>query len=200
MSAPLRQRARRSDSVRNAELVTSAAIEMFSAHGLDVTLAQIAERAGVGKATVYRTFDSREQMVAAMLDYRLGWLQRRMERAVAADDAWDGFAAMVYDVFGRMREDRILQYVLSPTSNMGDRMAAVLGPLFSRLFDAIKKTGRMRGDVTPWDTAILMSGLAAALSIRQDFTEASWRRAATLALAAVASLPGGDGPGSRPDA
>jgi hypothetical protein len=34
---PVRQRARRSDSVRNAELVTSAAVEMFSSYGLDVT-------------------------------------------------------------------------------------------------------------------------------------------------------------------
>jgi AcrR family transcriptional regulator len=189
MSAPMRQRARRSDSVRNAEMVTSAAIEMFSRHGLDVTLAQIAERAGVGKATVYRTFESREQMVAAMLDHRLDWLRQRMERAVAADDAWNGFASMVYDVFGRMREDRILQYVLSPAGGVGERMAAVLGPLFLSLLESIKETGRMRGDVTPWDTALLMSGLASALSIRQDFTEQSWRRAATLALAAVASFP-----------
>src|ERR1700760_2136366 len=112
MPLPARQRARRRDSVRNADLVTSAAIEMFSAHGLDVTLAQIAERAGVGKATVYRTFGSREQMVTAMLDYRLDWLRQRMEQSVAAEDAWNGFAAMVYDVFGRMREDRVLQYVL----------------------------------------------------------------------------------------
>ena len=84
--APERQRARRSDSMRNSSLVTAAAIEMFARHGKDATVAQVAERAGVGKATVYRTYASREDMVAAMLEHRLTWMRERMERAAAGDD------------------------------------------------------------------------------------------------------------------
>jgi AcrR family transcriptional regulator len=115
---PTRRRARRSDSVRNASLVTKAAIELFAEHGMDVTLAQVAERAGVGKATVYRTYASREEMVAAMLDHRLAWLRRRMELALAhargggrADEP-GGFQQRV--VASRRRPDaRRLRYLSS---------------------------------------------------------------------------------------
>ncbi len=187
--SPGRQRARRSDSVRNASHVTDAAIELFAAHGLDVTLAQVAERAGVGKATVYRTFPSREDLVAAMLEHRLTWIRRRMEAAAAGPDAWREFAGLIYDALQRMREDRMLQYVLSPASPLGDRMAEALGPLFIRLLAAVKATGRVRPDVTGADMAVLMSGVASALSNRRDFARSSWRRAADLVLAACGTYP-----------
>ena len=37
--------------------------------------------------------------------------------------------------------------------------------------------------------ALLMAGLASVLSLRQDFAARSWRRAATLTLAAVVGFP-----------
>lgn len=201
-STPARRRARRSDSVRNASHVTQAAIELFARQGMDVTLAQVAEAAGVGKATVYRTYPSREHMVDAMLDHRLDWLRRRMEAAVAGPDAWREFAAMSRDVLQRMREDRLLRYVLAsgrPAGELGDgdlgqRMSGTLGPLFTALLAAVKETGRVRPDVTAVDTAILMSGVAAALTAREDFTKESWHRAADLVLAACGSYPPDLGP------
>lgn len=193
--APARRRARRSDSVRNASQVTEAAIELFAEHGMDVTLAQVAERAGVGKATVYRTYASRDEMVAAMLEHRLEWLRRRMEAALDGADAWPEFVAMNHDVLQRMREDHLLRYVLAPgrppaeLGRLGERMAETLGPLFTTLLAEVKQTGHVRQDVTSTDTAVLMSGVAAALTSRQDFTEASWHRAADLVLAACGSYP-----------
>jgi hypothetical protein len=56
-------------------------------------------------------------------------------------------------------------------------------------FAAAKETGRVRADITAIDAAVLMSGVAAALTSREDFTEASWRRAADLVLAACGSYP-----------
>jgi len=191
-AAPARRRARRSDSVRNAALVTRAAIELFAAHGMGVTLAQVADRAGVGKATVYRTYASREEMVAAMLAQRLAWLRERMEAAVAGRDAWSEFAAMSRDVLARMREDHLLRYVLALErlpGAVGEQLAGSLGPLYATLLAAAKETGRVRPDVTDTDVAMLTAGLAAALTARQDFTEASWRRAADLVLAACGTYP-----------
>jgi AcrR family transcriptional regulator len=190
--AQTRQRARRSDSVRNSELVTAAAIEMFARHGKDVTLAQVAAQAGVGKATVYRTYAAREDMVAAMLEHRLAWMRERMERAAAGSDGWAEFAGLVRDVMERMRRDRFLLYVVvTPPSSMNDRMGAALGPLFLAILAAAKESGRVRADVTGSDLSILMSGTAAALAIKEDFESASWQRAAGLILAACASYPPG---------
>ena len=188
--AQARQRARRSDSVRNSELVTAAAIEMFARHGKDVTLAQVAERAGVGKATVYRTYASREDMVAAMLEHRLAWARSRMEQAAAGSDGWAEFAGLIRDVMEQMRQDRLLLYVVvTPPSSMNDRMGATLGPLILAILEAAKKSGRVRADVTGSDLGILMSGTAAALAIKEDFEPASWQRAADLILAACGSYP-----------
>ena len=192
---PPRRRARRSDSVRNASLVTEAAIELFADHGMDVTLAQVAERAGVGKATVYRTYASREDLIAAMLEHRLEWLRQRMADALEGTDAWPEFVSMNHDVLQRMREDHLLRYVLAPagpaaeTGQLAKRMAETLGPLFTRLLAAVKETGRVRADITGPDTALLMSGVAAALTRRQDFTAQSWHRAADLVLAACGTYP-----------
>ena len=188
--APERQRARRSDSMRNSGLVTVAAIEMFARHGKDATIAQVAERAGVGKATVYRTYASREDMVAAMLEHRLTWMRERMERAAVGDDGWAQFAALIGDVMERMRQDRFLLYVVvTPPSSMNDRMGAALGPLILAILAAAKKSGRVRADVTGSDLGILMSGSAAALAIKEDFASASWQRAADLILAACGCYP-----------
>jgi AcrR family transcriptional regulator len=185
-----RQRARRSDSVRNSELVTEAAIEMFARHGKDVTLAQVAERAGVGKATVYRTYASREDMVAAMLEHRLAWVRSRMEQAAAGPDGWAEFAGLIRDVMERMRQDRLLLYVIvTPPTEMSDRMGSAVGPLILDVLAAARKAGRVRADITSSDLGILMSGTAAALAIKEDFESASWQRAADLILAACGTCP-----------
>jgi uncharacterized RmlC-like cupin family protein/AcrR family transcriptional regulator len=163
---------------------------MFARHGKDVTLAQVAERAGVGKATVYRTYASRDVMVAAMLDQRLAWLRDRMRQAAAGTDGWREFSEMIRDVLERMRQDRLLLYVIvTPPTGMNDRMGPVLGPLFAAVLVAGKDSGRVRADISGSDLGILMSGAAAALAIKEDFDSASWQRAADLILAACGTYP-----------
>jgi AcrR family transcriptional regulator len=176
--------------MRNSAQVTQAAIEMFARQGKDATIAQVAERAGVGKATVYRTYPSREDMVAAMLEHRLAWMRERMERAAAGRDGWAEFAALIRDVMERMRQDRLLLYVVvTPPSSMNDRMGAALGPPVLAIVAAAKDSGRVRADITGSDLGVLMSGAAAALAIKEDFESASWQRAADLILAACGTYP-----------
>jgi AcrR family transcriptional regulator len=158
---------------------------MFARHGKDATTAQVAERAGVGKATVYRTYPSREDMVAAMLEHRLAWMRERLERAAAGHDGWAEFAALIRDVMERMRRDRLLLYVVvTPPSSMNDQMEAALGPLVLAVVQAAKDSGQVRADINGGDLGILMSGAAAALAIKEDFESSSWQRAADLILAA----------------
>jgi hypothetical protein len=142
-----------------------------------------------------------------MLEHRLEWLRRRMADALEGPDAWQEFASMNHDVLQRMREDHLLRYVLAPagppaeTGQLARRMAEALGPLFTRLLAAVKETGRVRADITGPDTALLMSGMAAALTSRQDFTAQSWHRAADLVLAACGTYPPGlDGQQNQPEA
>ncbi|MFI1380032.1 TetR/AcrR family transcriptional regulator [Embleya sp. NPDC020886] len=56
----------RADAARNARRLVAAAKELFDAHGPDAALDDIAKRAGVGNATLYRHFPTRSELLAAV--------------------------------------------------------------------------------------------------------------------------------------
>ena len=59
-------RRERKDVQRNLERVLSAAHELFAERGADVTMEEVARRAGVGIGTIYRRFPSKEHLFAAV--------------------------------------------------------------------------------------------------------------------------------------
>src|SRR4029450_3200501 len=61
-----RPRRRRADARRNTELLLAAAKEVFDEHGVDAPLDDIARRAGVGNATMYRHFPTRRELIVAV--------------------------------------------------------------------------------------------------------------------------------------
>jgi AcrR family transcriptional regulator len=60
------ERRERKDAQRNLERVLSAAHELLAERGADVTMEEVARRAGVGVGTVYRRFPSKELLFAAV--------------------------------------------------------------------------------------------------------------------------------------
>jgi AcrR family transcriptional regulator len=59
----------RSDAARNREALLVAAARLVERDGVDcVTMDSVAAEAGVGKGTVFRRFDSREGLMAALLN------------------------------------------------------------------------------------------------------------------------------------
>jgi AcrR family transcriptional regulator len=56
----------RADARRNYEALLAAADELFTAYGPDVSLDEIARRAGVGNATLYRHFPDRRDLLVAV--------------------------------------------------------------------------------------------------------------------------------------
>ena len=75
------QRGRRSHARRNHERLVAAAREVFAEQGVDASLEAIARRAGVGIGTLYRHFPTREALVEAIFERRIGAL------VAVADDA-----------------------------------------------------------------------------------------------------------------
>jgi AcrR family transcriptional regulator len=56
----------RKDAQRNLERVLHAAHELFAERGAEVTMEEVARRAGVGVGTIYRRFPSKEHLFAAV--------------------------------------------------------------------------------------------------------------------------------------
>ncbi|MFD9378295.1 TetR/AcrR family transcriptional regulator [Streptomyces sp. NPDC059999] len=64
-------RTKRADALRNQEVVLSAAAEVFVTSGVDAPIRQIAARAGVGMATIYRHFPTRADLVTAVYRHQI---------------------------------------------------------------------------------------------------------------------------------
>ncbi|MEU9439636.1 helix-turn-helix domain-containing protein [Streptomyces sp. NPDC048304] len=94
--APRKVSRPRADAVRNRERIVTAAREMFVEHGPDVPLDDIARRAGVGNATVYRNFPDRDALVREVV---CSVMDRTAEAAeVALAETGDAFSALEHFV------------------------------------------------------------------------------------------------------
>ncbi|SNY61319.1 TetR/AcrR family transcriptional regulator [Paractinoplanes atraurantiacus] len=69
----------RADAQRNRDAILAAAREVFDAEGVMASLDGIALRAGVGNATLYRNFPTRDDLLAAVME-------TAMEAALAEAD------------------------------------------------------------------------------------------------------------------
>src|ERR1700733_14031682 len=57
---------RRADAERNRERILTAARAAFADSQAEISMAEISRRAGVGMATLYRNFSSRQQLLEAL--------------------------------------------------------------------------------------------------------------------------------------
>lgn len=63
--------ARRADAVRNAQTVLEAAAAVFVESGVDAPIRRIAARAGVGVATIYRHYPTRQDLIVAVYRHQV---------------------------------------------------------------------------------------------------------------------------------
>ena len=76
----------RADAQRNLERILEAACEVFARDGLDASVADVAERAGVGTATIFRRFPTKDDLVAAVLERELEAFAGHARDAAESDD------------------------------------------------------------------------------------------------------------------
>ncbi len=88
------ERGLRLDAARNQERIVAAAAVAFAELGADVTLDEVARRAGVGIATVYRRFRNRDQLVQAVVAHVLT-AEIEPVAEVETDDPWRDLAAIL---------------------------------------------------------------------------------------------------------
>ncbi|SNQ49732.1 Transcriptional regulator, TetR family (fragment) [Frankia canadensis] len=112
---------RRSDARRNHERVVQAAVDVFAELGLAATVPDVAARAGVGKATVYRNFPSREDLLSAVVAYQLRWFRNLATSTLADPDPRCGFERLIDGWFERIMSNQLAQDFLRPDALPGMR-------------------------------------------------------------------------------
>jgi AcrR family transcriptional regulator len=173
---------RRADARRNHERVFAAALEIFDEHGLQGTIPQVAERAGVGKATVYRSYPAKEDLVDAVTRYRLAQLEQSIAPATAEAGPYEAFSGYVTRLFDSLAGDRLLSEVLAePQSVTAERMLAAMADLM----EAAKTSGQVRSDATELDLRVVLCGMALMLMSIKERSPEIWRRYAELSLRAL---------------
>jgi AcrR family transcriptional regulator len=85
----------RSDALDNRERLLKAARDLFSEAGLQVSMRDIARRAEVGPATLYRRFPTKKHLVLAAFDDELQECRRIVETGASDPDAWHGFQSVI---------------------------------------------------------------------------------------------------------
>ncbi|WP_207755563.1 TetR/AcrR family transcriptional regulator [Nonomuraea cypriaca] len=173
---------RRADARRNHERVFAAALDVFAEAGLQGTVPQIAERAGVGKATVYRSYPTKEDLVAAVVDHRLAELERFTAPALAQTDPYVAFSQYVLRLFESLADDRLLSEALA--DGQFRNISGLLDRL-SNLMEVAKPTGLVRADATVLDLRVVLCGMMLQLIRVADREPALWRRFGELTLQAL---------------
>lgn len=75
----------RRDAAENQERVLAAAAAMFGREGRDVSMAAIANEAGVGIGTLYRRYSTRDALLTALTQRSFDLVLRAVQRAATGD-------------------------------------------------------------------------------------------------------------------
>ena len=130
-------RSERSDAVLNRARILDAARHIFAIRGLEAEMKDIAARADVGVGTLYRHFESRDGLLAALLDETRAELLVRVQSAVADHTPADAFraifvaAADVFERFGALIEVAMARK-LDVDERQHDEFTTIMDTLLAR--------------------------------------------------------------------
>jgi AcrR family transcriptional regulator len=175
----------RVDAERNRAAVLDAAREVFAEQGLEAPLEEIALRAGVGIATLYRRFPTRAQLVAAALVDKITQYAEAADQALAVPDPWAGFTSFVERICEMQAGDRGLSDLLSmalPADEHVEQLRRLANAQVVELVERAKTAGKLRQEFVGEDLLLLLIGHASVVHVtRQDAPDA-WRRFVALML------------------
>ncbi|WP_371482632.1 TetR/AcrR family transcriptional regulator [Kitasatospora sp. NBC_00315] len=152
----------RADASRNRERIIMAAREAFVEHGADAPLDEIARRAGVGNATLYRNFPDRASLFRAVVLQVKTRIVARAEEALG--DGSEPFEALVG--FVHAAADEKLGALCPMMSGRFDpfdpelvEARARLESTVTELLDRARHCGALRADVGAGDVFVAISQL-----------------------------------------
>lgn len=162
MTAAPRAVRRRADASRNRERIVAAAREAIVEFGPDVPLDDVARRAGVGNATLYRHFADRSELIREVTLSVMARTAQRAEAALAEEP--DAFSALYRFVF-EAADERIgaLCPLLTEAFDRNDPQVIVqrrrLENALNAIIDRAQCTGQLRPDIAVGDLMVALTQL-----------------------------------------
>ncbi|MEU2426421.1 helix-turn-helix domain-containing protein [Streptomyces sp. NPDC007851] len=154
------RRPHRKDAARNYDALVTAAREAFAEHGADVSLEDVARRAGVGIGTLYRNFPTRRDLFESVYADEVNALCRAAVE-LTGQEPWEALTSWLDRFTGYMVTKRAVREALNDESEIfsacRESMYAAGGPLLERA----QKAGVVRTDMEIGDLLRMVSGITA---------------------------------------
>lgn len=176
---PEASRPLRADAARNRERILAAARGVFAERGLDVTLDEVAHRAGLGVGTVYRRFPSKDDLVEALFEQAINEVVELADEAAGTADSWRGLVSFLEQVTAMQAENLGLRDIILHGGYGRDRVSMArerIIPAVTRLVERAQVDGFLRKDFLPTDIPMIELMVSSVASYTNSVAPDLWRR------------------------
>jgi AcrR family transcriptional regulator len=184
----------RADARRNYDRLLAAAGAAFAERGADdVSLEEIARRAGVGIGTLYRHFPTRQALLEAVYRDQVDALGARAGELINADSPAAALAEWVAAIVGFGKAKRSLTTALLENLDKDSELLSscrdILRGATDALLERAQRAGVARADVQGTDVIRLAQGVSMAADMGQEPGQAD--RMLALVVDGLLSVSGG---------
>ncbi|WP_307828270.1 TetR/AcrR family transcriptional regulator [Antrihabitans sp. YC2-6] len=175
----------RADAARNQQRILAAARDLFADRGLEITLDDVAERAGVGVGTVYRRFSNKQELIGGVFEENVERMAEQAELALDQPDPWRGLVNFFEYMCMNMAANRGLGEVLVGLEDGQERFACVkerMQPAIARVIDRARDAGELRPDAAPEDFFAVVNMVDWVADFSRPVNPDVWRRYFALLL------------------
>jgi AcrR family transcriptional regulator len=175
----------RSDARRNRRRLIEAARDVMREQGLDASLGEIARRAGVGNATLYRHFPTRASLCEAVFADYGSELEQLRERVLQIPDAWDALAAWFEETCTEFGADQAFADLViqgMPQSPALNELCVDSVRLARTVLENAQRQGSVRSDVELTDLLLIVYSLHRLIESAAHVAPDAWRRHLAIAL------------------
>jgi AcrR family transcriptional regulator len=169
----------RKDAERNRTRILATARTMFAEAGPDVPMEDIAASAGVGIATLYRRFPSREHLLVALLVERMEELAEAARSALEYADPWEGLTSLMRQGTAiQARDVGFIDLARRRIGGVADVVAvrSTVMTLLGQVVSRAKGAGVLRADLEAEDLPILMFAAGDATKLFSHVAPRLWER------------------------
>ncbi|TQS46203.1 TetR/AcrR family transcriptional regulator [Cryptosporangium phraense] len=162
----------RVDGRRTHDRLLAAAEAIFAEHGTDASLREISRRAGVGIATFYRHFPTREVLLEALVGQSFARLSARGAELLTAPDPAAAFADWIRTLaVALVRYDGLPNSVAAALHDPGStlhRSCVEFRSATTELLRRAQQHGAVRADLTSDELLAAVNGMAWAARLHPD--------------------------------
>ena len=169
----------RSDARRNRERLVTSARELFASAGVDVSVEEITQHAGLGMGTLYRHFPTKDELIDAVLEDTFAEIVRLAEASATAEDAWIGFTTFLeqaVQLHARYRGVKDMLGSREQGARRAEKMRARVRPLLRQIVERAQEDGALRADFTVEDLPLVFWSAARVIETTADVAPDAWRR------------------------